>query len=208
MERLTVKGCVPFLDTLTSGYALKLPQDIACAMEHFDNDGNPLMHVKYSLQTDLAAKDGTNLNFGDQESTHPVFQLGDSPMVAKNNGRPFHKILNPWRIKTPPGYSCLFLPPMNNWHEPWSIIPGIVDTDKFQAEVNFPTVVDTEKIKTKFKRFLMKKGTPYVQVIPYKKESWEMKVKEIKTAKKSTFLYPMKLLHNYKTSFWKKITWK
>lgn len=207
MEKLTVKGCMPFLDTLSSGYLLKLPQDIAVGLDHFDDNGNPLMHVRYSLQTEIGPKDGTNLNHGDHESTHPVFQLGDSPMVAKNNGRPFHKIINPWRIKTPPGYSCLFLPPMNNYHEPWSIMPGIVDTDRFTIEVNFPTVVDGEKIKTKYKQFLMKKGTPYVQIIPFKKESWQMNIKPVKN-KKSVFLYPMKLLHNYKTAFWRKITWK
>ena len=53
----------------------------------------------------------------------------------------------------------------------------------------------------------MKKGTPYVQIIPFKKESWQMNIKPVKN-KKSVFLYPMKLLHNYKTAFWRKITWK
>jgi hypothetical protein len=27
-ENLTVKGCMPFLDSLTAGYLLKMPQDI------------------------------------------------------------------------------------------------------------------------------------------------------------------------------------
>ena len=27
-KNLTVKGCMPFLDTLTSGYSLQIPQDI------------------------------------------------------------------------------------------------------------------------------------------------------------------------------------
>jgi hypothetical protein len=28
VDNLTVKGCVPFLDSLTSGYLLKIPQDM------------------------------------------------------------------------------------------------------------------------------------------------------------------------------------
>ena len=27
VDKLTIKGCMPFLDTLTSGYLLKMPQD-------------------------------------------------------------------------------------------------------------------------------------------------------------------------------------
>ena len=208
MEKLTVKGCMPFLDTLSSGYLLKLPQDIAVGLDHFDDNGNPLMHVRYSLQTEIAPKDGTNLNHGDHESTHPVFQLGDSPLVAKNNGRPFHKIINPWRIKTPPGYSCLFLPPMNNYHEPWSIMPGIVDTDTFPGEINFPIIMNGDKYP--FIETTIKAGTPYVQIIPFKRTSWNMKIKknkDQKTIQKRWYTFE-KVFRVYQNLFWNKKTWK
>ena len=42
-----------------------------------------------------------------------------------------HKIFNPWIIKTPPGYSCLFTSPLNNNDDRFNIIPGIVDNDIF-----------------------------------------------------------------------------
>ena len=43
--------------------------------------------------------------------------------------------VSPCTIKTPPGYSCLFVPPLNNTDDRFSIIPGIVDTDKLNFEV-------------------------------------------------------------------------
>ena len=63
---------------------------------------------------------------------------------------------------------------MNNTDDRFSIIPGIVDTDSFSLEINFPIVLNGDKypvIKT-----TIKKGTPYVQVIPFKREKWKMKI--------------------------------
>ena len=62
-------------------------------------------------------------------------------VVEKNKNLPFHKILNPWIITTPPGYSTLFVPPLNNSDDRFSIIAGIVDTDTFKNEINFPIVI-------------------------------------------------------------------
>ena len=37
------------------------------------------------------------------------------------------KFINKWLIETPPGYSCLFIHPMNRVEERYKIIEGIVD---------------------------------------------------------------------------------
>lgn len=203
-ENPTVKGCVPFLETLTTGYLLKVPQDMEYNFGTFDDKGIPSMAFKNSLP-DGAAKPLYNLNQGGEGQAHPPRQLEGSPAVGKQHNRPFLKILNPWRIKTPPGYSCLFVPPLNNHDYPWSIIPGIVDTDTFNQEINFPCVVDVDKIKNKDKTFIIEKGTPYVQIIPFKKESWKMNIEKDK--KSTMLLWPLKLLHSYKNLIWNKISW-
>jgi len=116
--------------------------------------------------------------------------------------------LNPWIIKTPPGYSCLFLPPLNNTDDRFSIIPGIVDTDQFPREVNFPIIINGDKYKTL--KTIIEKGTPYVQVIPFRRESWKMKIIGHNTDKfnRKKIFYGLKVLHNYKKRFWSKKTWK
>ena len=86
-----------------------------------------------------------NLNKSGFEK-HLTKQLGKHcPLVHKNLDLTIHKIMNPWIIKTPPGYSCLFVPPLNNTDDRFSIISGIVDTDKFENEINFPFIINGDK---------------------------------------------------------------
>ena len=130
------------------------------------------------------------------------------PFVSKNKSLPFHKLLNPWTIKTPPGYSCLFLPPMNNSDDRFSIIPGIVDTDTFPYEINFPIIINGDKYP--ILETVIKIGTPIVQVIPFKREKWKMKIitKSPKEGKKNWFALKSKIIDVYKTKWWSKKSWK
>ena len=208
IDTRTVKGCMPFLDTLTAGYILKMPveyhirhntthegQQKSGMVSGFDKWAN------HSLGRNL------NINFG-QEEYHGADQLKGSPLVEKNKKMIFHKILNPWIIITPPGYSCLFVPPLNNSDDRFSIIPGIVDTDTFPTEINFPMVVNGDKYPTLDSTIEI--GTPYVQIIPFKRESWKMKIESISDEEKedkSIFSFKH-VLHNYKKRYWSKKTWK
>lgn len=198
----TIKGCIPFLDSLTSGYLLKTPQDF-----HLDTDVNEdkSFFSLHQYGQFLNAK-GINLNTH-MNDTHSLEQLTGSPLINKNKANFFYKFLNPWKIKTPKGYSCLFVPPLNNTDDRFSIIPGIVDTDTFENEINFPFVINGDKypvLKT-----LIKKGTPYVQVIPFKRDSWKMKLKERKQKDilNSKIFYFLQTFQQYKNKFWRKKTW-
>ena len=208
----TVKGCMPFLDTLTSGYLLKMPQDFSVKHNIDDKDNNDKI-FKNSFQTFglsdfnllLQAK-SINLNSG--TDIHNIFQLNGSPLVEKNKNLPFYKILNPWKIKTPKGYSCLFVPPLNNSDDRFSIIPGIVDTDVFPLEINFPIVLNGDKYP--ILETTIKKGTPYVQIIPFKRDSWKMSLKssEQKEIQNNKIFFGLKTLNTYKDKYWNKKSWK
>ena len=52
-----------------------------------------------------------NLTVDPSKEVHPVNQVEGSPLLEKNKNLPVYKILNPWIIKTPPGYSTLFYHP-------------------------------------------------------------------------------------------------
>jgi hypothetical protein len=203
---------MPFLDSLTVGYLLKMPQDFY-VRHNVNNENEKGEKFKdsfqtfglYDVQQSLHAK-YLNLNSG--LDIHPIKQLEGSPFIDKNKNLPFYKILNPWKIKTPKGYSCLFVSPLNNSDDRFSIIPGIVDTDTFPNEINFPIVINGDKYPVL--ETIIKKGTPYVQIIPFKRDNWKMIVRQRKQKEiqNSRLFYGLKLLNAYKETFWKKKSWK
>ena len=207
IKEMTVKGCMPFLDTLTTGYILSVPQDYIIRHNVMNEEAkkldafqsSSLMYYNYPPM---------GINLSQKVEVHSTNQLAGSPLIEKNKNLPFHKIMNPWLIKTPPGYSCLFVPPLNNKDDRFEILPGIVDTDTYEKEVNFPIVINGDKYPSL--DTIIKKGTPYVQVIPFKRNDWEMKIKvrDEKKYKPWQFFYRLKLIHAYKTFFWKKKNYK
>jgi hypothetical protein len=207
IEKKTVKGCMPFLDTLTSGYILKIPQDIKIEHNVLDKDNKPDSFYRFSMFEVKNFMD-VNMNLNVLSDHHPTMQVAGSPFIEKNKNLPFYKILNPWKIKTPKGYSCLFTAPLNNSDDRFSIISGIVDTDTFPNEVNFPIVINGDKYPTL--NTIIKKGTPYVQIIPFKRDSWKMKIKprKPKDIQNNRLFYNLVLWNNYKDNFWNKKIWK
>ena len=208
----TIKGCVPFLESLTSGYLLKFPQDFN-VRHNVNNKNEKGEEFKDSFQTfalhdvqQILHAKKVNLNSG--MDSHGLKQLEGSPLIEKNKNLPFYKILNPWKIKTPKGYSCLFVPPLNNSDDRFNIIPAIVDTDTFPNEINFPIVINGDKYPVL--ETTIKKGTPYVQIIPFKRDNWNMTLRprKQKEVQNSRLFYGLKILHNYKEKYWSKKSWK
>lgn len=208
-EFLTVKGCMPFLDSLTAGYILKMPQDFYIKHNFTNDEKEQDSTYRFSMHTMARALEELELNLNSlKPQIHSIKQVGDEcPFNTKNKNLPFYKILNPFIIKTPPGYSCLFVPPLNNRDDRFEIISGIVDTDTFLGEINFPIILNGDKypqLETTIER-----GTPYVQIIPFKRENWKMKIKENTTSKNERILQIFKkLINNYKTFLWRKKKWK
>lgn len=203
----TVKGCMPFLDSLTAGYILKMPVDYW--IEHnveMNGERKTGHYISEEFNSEKAKE--VNLNVSKQGSFHTLPQIKGSPLLQKNSNLPIHKINNPWLIKTPPGYSTLFVPPLNNHDDRFTIIPGIVDTDTFNLEINFPFIVNGDKYP--ILQTLIKRGTPYVQAIPFKRENWKMKIENYPVEERSTNISYFKkyILDNYKKIYWNKKSWK
>jgi len=208
----TIKGCIPFLDSLTAGYLLKMPQDFYLR-HNVDNKNDKGETFKDSFQTfslheNQPIMDAKFINLNSGINVHPTSQLEGSPLIEKNKNLPFYKIFNPWKIKTPKGYSCLFVSPLNNSDDRFSIIPAIVDTDTFSNEINFPIIINGDKYP--ILETTIKKGTPYVQIIPFKRNFWKMMIKprKQKEIQNSRIFYGLKLLNIYKDKYWSKKSWK
>ena len=102
----------------------------------------------------------------------------------------------------------MFVPPLNNTDDRFSIIPAIVDTDTYPKEINFPIVINGDKYP--ILETIIKKGTPYVQVIPFKRDSWKITLnpRTSKEVRKNILSDGLKILNMYKDKYWNKKSWK
>ena len=144
---LTVKRCVPFLDALSIGWILPL----AATVRHEGRD----VQAGWELDSEMV-------------SSHNAFQAAGHPREP----RPTFKFHNPWTIRTPAGWSCLFTSPLNRPSEVIEVFSGVVDTDRYPSPVNFPFVpIGEDGVH------ILPKGTPLVQVIPFAREPVDAEVR-------------------------------
>jgi hypothetical protein len=153
----TIKTCMPVLDVMTSGYLILSSADV------------------FIRKTD----EGRYYNWSDYDliTFHSQNQVTGYPKLeAKMKLESVPKFANHWIVQTPKNYSCLFVTPFH--HDlPFTILPAIVDTDSYFNTVNFPFLPDPEF------EGLIPKGTPIAQVIPFKRENWEMSIGHLKDSK-------------------------
>jgi hypothetical protein len=71
-------------------------------------------------------------------------------------------------LSLPKGYSCIIMHPLNRHDLPFLTLSGIVDADSMLHNGSIPFY-----IKEDFEG-LIKAGTPILQVIPFKRESWKI----------------------------------
>jgi hypothetical protein len=145
-KSMTAKKCMPLLDAMSTGYIIPLFADI---------------NVRTNKDGSLIEIGPPNL-FGDVISFHDKEQLGGktSPTYPGNA----IKFINHWVIKTAPGYSTLFVPPLNHIEPRFTCLSGLVDTDTYVKEVNFPAIWHAKDYDG-----LVTAGTPLVTVIPVKR---------------------------------------
>jgi hypothetical protein len=176
----TIKRCMPVFDVLTAGYIIPTYCDLWISKMP---DGT------------IAYTTSSSLNI----SHHGIIQ---APYHPNMNDHPYPKWINPWSIKTPKGYSCLFLPPVHSGNNYFTILEGLVDTDRYTSPVNFPFVLNDINFEG-----LIPSGTPMVQVIPIKRESWSMSFggeKDLKSAISTEIDLSTTFFDRYKRLFWNK----
>ena len=144
---VTVKKCLPTLEIFSGGYYVPLWADIFVTQE------NSSPYIKWNTTTSVL-------------DTWPQ-QMVNSFKIPEGYSKVVFKNLHGWTIKTPPGWSCMFIHPVAYPDLPFQTISGIVDTDILDYEINVPFV-----IKEGFKG-IIEKGTPMFQIFPFKRENWK-----------------------------------
>jgi len=142
----TIKRCPPVLDALSAGWIIPLAADL----EFTIRDGGT--GLSWICGEGQEPEWGCQYHKTDQVKGHPRH-----PKVAL-------KFINHWIIETKPGWSCLFVPPLNRLENNIELISGIVDTDRYYEFINFPGYLLKED-----GYFMMEQGYPLMQVIPFKR---------------------------------------
>jgi len=184
----TWKACPSIMDSFLTGYFLKTPCDIK-----FFKNINGFIDVEVS------------------DSKHKNFCTRRFPMPQFKNPHGFYEDhfawFSPWGLKLPEGYSALYMTPMNRFDLPFLNTVGIVDNDKLTFLGSFPFFLAKDWEGT------IPAGTPYMQILPFKREDWEHEVEinnaeeiYIEVTKKNIFRKPDGGV--YKNEVWSKREYK
>lgn len=88
------------------------------------------------------------------------------------------KFTNPWKVITPPGYSILLCAPFYHFEERFTVVPGVIDSDTYHhMHVNtfFKNTVGDYELKMEM---------PFVQVIPFARDTLGAEVREATSSDK------------------------
>lgn len=165
---MTAKKCFPLLDAMTLGFTMPL--------------GGDLRIVTNDTLSEIQAHNPPMLKVAE---FHDIRQVGGRSYPGYP-GQPV-KFINHWVVKTKPGWSTLFVTPFNHFNKDFTCLTGLVDTDRYPKEVNFPAVWHTPNFDG-----TLPAGTPLVTAIPIKRNSFSKKV-NIRSMKNEEFEYINKM---------------
>jgi hypothetical protein len=148
----TIKKCLPVIDCMSAGYHIPLPCDV-WVERITDRNGREGINLKWSL---------THIKIAEM---HKMEQLINYPLDTQYEDIVF-KWINLWTLRTPKGWSCIFIQPQYHEELPFKCMSALVDTDKFPIPVNFPFLIKKGFVG------LIPKGTPMIQVIPFKRQKF------------------------------------
>ena len=145
-KSMNAKKCIPMIDAMTLGFIIPLAID-----QQITSNGD----------CSRITLGPTSTEFDRAIEFHNLEQVGGKSEYF--NSDPI-KFINPWVIKTAPGWSSLFTPCINSFEDRFVCLSGMVDTDTYPKQVNFPG----KWLKANYDDYLPA-GTPLVTVIPIKR---------------------------------------
>ena len=144
----TWKACPAVYDTLGAGYVLKTP----CDIKFFINDYG---------QIDCTIEDKKYGEFIHKRPAMPGFPV---PIGYHDN----HFAWYPdWGVSVPKGYSILYTTPLNRFDLPFINTSGVIDNDAVNLPGTMPFFISKDW------EGVLPAGTPYMQMIPFKREDWK-----------------------------------
>jgi hypothetical protein len=180
-SKSTFKACMSFFDAMSVGYVLTTPADIV--VEINGNDLSITIDDKYK-------------NFLQMRPPMQDFAVPDGCYAH-------HLALLPqWGLRLPEGYSALYMAPLNRFDLPFITTNGVVENDKMDTPGMIPVF-----LKQNFKG-VIPKGTPFVQILPFKRESWSKKVITLTQKEADEKRNVANIFRSEPTGVYKKIYWE
>jgi hypothetical protein len=182
--QFTIKSCVPFLDAMTSGYYIPLPVDIYVTQK----DGLPFYSWLDANEKHITVR-------------HPGAVQGLPIPPGYANQYPAWK--SQTALELPKGYSALITHPLNRTDLPFLSLSGIIDNYTMYGG-NFPFFIEKDFVG------VIPQGTPMVQVIPFKRESWVAEETPGLAAKSNITFFKVFHVFNgwYRNTVWQKKDYK
>jgi hypothetical protein len=180
----TAKKCLPMLDSISSGYIIPLWADVLVTKKNND------AHITWRVDEDVFALHGSS-------SLEIPAPPGYSSQVFK--------YISHLKIKTPKGYSIMINQPNGHYDLPFYALPAIIDSDKSEIDNSFPV-----RIKSDFEG-IIEKGTPIIQVTPFKRENWSSKFSWITPEQhrmQENKWFKSTIKNNYSKRIWSKKEYK
>lgn len=144
----TWKACPAVFDIMGTGYTYVTPCDI-----NFIKDKNNTIKIEIE-----------DTNYKDFCTPRPPMPGFVTPNGYRSNHFAWFA---DWGVKIPDGYSIIYSNPFNRFELPFFTTSGIIDNDK----VHFPGFMPFF-LSSNFSG-VIEKGTPFAQMIPFKRENWE-----------------------------------
>jgi len=144
----TLGNCAGVQDVLSLGYTFRMPAAMTIAPDSTGQNWTAAWEAPWS-----------SLNVNSFSYT----QVGDGCPVTQGRALPkgsFIKIVNPWLIKTAPGWSTMLIPPFWEQRQDWTLMPGAVNTDYYH-HANWVINIYTDK------KFTIPRGAPIAQAITF-----------------------------------------
>lgn len=201
----TIKRCVPALEGMSQGFIINNWADLAVRVRESTDEerekGFGPLAAGFSYNEDF------NLGMGGENiGAHSWDQVGDECGLDKYPcGKQLLKMINPWTIKTPKGWSIQVKNPASHFSTDLHFIEAVIDTDEFNHTINFPFVWTGSTVG----EFLIPRGTPLVQVIPFKREVVKLRTGTADEAEKLRLINQANKLtcgfrDMYRKEFWHK----
>jgi hypothetical protein len=147
----TWKACPAVYDIMGSGYMYRTP----CDIEFYEDAAG---------QIQAKVLDAKNKDFIQDRTPMPQFE---HPLGYHEKHFAWWA---DWAVELPEGYSALYSQPFNRFELPFLTTSGIIDNDKVHLPGTMPFFI------VKGFTGILPAGTPYAQIIPFKRENWEAEV--------------------------------
>lgn len=145
---VTWKACPALYDIMTTGYVYRTP----CDIEFYMNDAGVIS---------ARILDDQYKDFVNARDPMPQFEV---PWGYYEHHFAWWA---DWAVELPSGYSAIYSQPFNRFDLPFLTTSGIIDNDKVSLPGTMPFFIP--------KGFtgVIPAGTPYAQIIPFKREDWK-----------------------------------